>query len=93
MKSRFGMGLLMIAAIALVACGKINRDNFDKINDGMSKQEVIQLLGEPTESSSASLLGISGGNAVWRDGKTEISVQFFNNKVVGKQMGTGEAPQ
>jgi hypothetical protein len=59
----------------------------------MIKQDVIQILGEPTETSSASLLGISGGNATWRDGKTVINVQFLNNKVIGKEMGMEDQPR
>jgi hypothetical protein len=86
-------GLITLAVFLLAACGKINRENFDKISDGMIKQDVIQILGEPTETSSASLLGISGGNATWRDGKTVINVQFLNNKVIGKEMGMEDQPR
>lgn len=86
-------GLIALALLALVACGKINRENFDKITDGMNKQQVIEILGEPTESTGASLLGISGGNAIWRDGKTVISVQFLNDQVIGKEMGVDGAPK
>jgi hypothetical protein len=84
-KTMFAVPLLLL----LAACGKINRDNFDRISDGMSKQQVVQLLGEPSESSGASLFGISGDSAVWRGNGTEIDVQFLNGKVIAKQMKQG----
>ena len=37
-------------------------------------------------ASGASFLGLSSGEAVWRDNKTTITVHFLNDKVVGKHM-------
>lgn len=93
MQSTVRNSLVLLAVLLVSACGKINREHFDKISDGMNKQEVIQIMGEPTESSGASLLGISGGNATWRDGKTVINVQFLNNQVIGKEMGVEGEPK
>ncbi|KZE34228.1 hypothetical protein AVW16_06970 [Crenobacter luteus] len=73
-------------AVSLVACSKVTPANFDKINNGMSRQDVTAILGAPDEASGASLLGLSGGSATWRDGRTTITVQFINDKVVGKSL-------
>lgn len=92
---RLGKATVLLSLAALLAvlagCGKINRDNFDRIEEGMSKQQVSQLLGQPSESSGASLFGISGDSSVWRSDGTEIDVQFFNGKVIAKQMRQGAA--
>ena len=75
---------LALALVALAACSKINEENFNKVRDGMSEKEVLALLGTPTESSSVSVLGISGTASKWVAKDTVITVQFVNGKVRGK---------
>ena len=82
---------MRLAALALAlivattaACSKINEENFGKVRDGMGEQEVLSLLGTPTESSSVSVLGISGTASKWVAKDAVITVQFVNGKVRGK---------
>lgn len=78
--------LALLAAILLAACGsKLTQDNFARIQPGMTPKEVAAILGEPNETRSISIGGLSGGAATWTDGKTTISVQFLNDKVQAKQ--------
>lgn len=70
--------------LLLAACPKITQDNFARIQDGMSEQEVAAILGSPTESSSASVLGISGTSSKWSGGDAEITIRFVNGKVALK---------
>ena len=80
-----------ILLLCLAACGsRLNQENFDKIHEGMSQKEVREILGEPADASGGSILGISGGEAVWKDDKTTISVHFLNDKVVSKDMAPTE---
>lgn len=75
------------ATFLLAACGsKISAENFERIRTGMSQQEVVAILGEPTETSAVSIAGLSGGMATWKDGNTVISVQFVNDKAQAKQL-------
>ena len=74
------LALLVVAA----ACSKINEENFGKVRDGMGEQEVLALLGTPTESSSVSVLGLSGTASKWVAKEAVITVQFVNGKVRGK---------
>ncbi len=74
----------LVALLLLAACSRITQENFSKIQDGMSEQEVRALLGEPTESSSTQILGISGTSSRWVDGETVITVRFVNGKVALK---------
>lgn len=77
---------LLLACALLVACGsRINQDNFDQIQAGMTLEEVKSILGKPDESSSASFGTISGGTATWKHDDSVITVQFVNNKVQYKQ--------
>jgi uncharacterized protein YcfL len=74
----------LLAAFIIVACSKVTQENFAKIQDGMSEQEVIALLGAPTESNSVTVLGVSGTSSRWVDGDAVISVRFVNGKVALK---------
>jgi len=51
---KFAIALLSLAIAAfIVACGassKITKENFDKVKEGMTKAEVVAILGEPTGS-------------------------------------------
>ena len=82
---------IAILLLCLVACGsRLNQENFDKVRDGMSQKEVREILGEPVDASGASFLGLSSGEAVWKDNKTTITVHFMNDKVIGKHMSRTE---
>ncbi len=73
---------LVLASELLVSCeSKITQANFDRIETGMPRAEVIALLGEPTEASSINFAGLSGTSAKWIKGDTVITIQFFNEKV------------
>jgi len=77
--------LPIIMALLLSACGsKISQENFNKIKDGMAEADVVNILGEPTESSSMGVAGLSGSSATWKYDKTTITIQFVNGKVALK---------
>jgi hypothetical protein len=70
--------------VLLAACSRITQENFDRIQDGMSEQEVQALLGKPGESSNITVLGLSGASSKWVADDGTISVQFVNGKVRAK---------
>jgi hypothetical protein len=74
----------LAAALLLTACSRITQENFVKIEQGMPEQEVIALLGSPTESSSVDVLGVSGTSSRWMSGDAQITVRFVNGKVALK---------
>ena len=74
------MSLRRIAVLSfcvlLAACSKVNQENSAKLKAGMTKGEVENLLGKPTECSGA--LGLS--SCTWGDQQIFISVQFAGDK-------------
>jgi hypothetical protein len=74
----------------LIACSRITEENYDRIESGMEETAVIKILGEPDESSSMGIGSLTGKSSVWDNGKTRISIQFFNGKVKLKNFGTSE---
>ena len=73
--------LVLVALLLLAACSKVTQENFAKVQDGMTEQEVTAILGSPTESSSGSILGISGTSSKWASGDALITIRFVNGKV------------
>ena len=76
--------LALLAALIVVACSRVNQENFLKIQEGMTEEEVISILGRPTESNSVNILGVSGTASRWVSGDTVITVRFVNGKVALK---------
>jgi SmpA / OmlA family len=89
MKARL---LALILFIAIAACSRINEENFAKIQEGMSEQDVMQILGKPSETNSVNILGVSGTVARWSGRDAVITVRFVNDKVALKSFDRpGEA--
>jgi hypothetical protein len=73
-------------ALFLVACGgSVSQENYDKVQNGMTMDEVQSILGKPSESSSVDVAGMSGTTAVWEGKEGTISIQLANGKVRAKQ--------
>jgi Prokaryotic membrane lipoprotein lipid attachment site len=88
--------LALLAALVIAGCSRVNEENFLKIRDGMKEEEVIAILGQPTESNSVTILGISGTAARWVTRDAAISVRFVNGQVALKSFerpGGAEAPK
>jgi outer membrane biogenesis lipoprotein LolB len=83
---------LLVAILALVllaACSsKVNRTNFDKINEGMKEDQVKAILGMASESrvSAAKVDDVeyTSTQTKWRGDKGTIVVVFFNGEVQQK---------
>lgn len=71
----------LLLVLALAACSKVTQENFARVQDGMSEQEVHAILGAPTESSSVTIIGLSGTSSRWQSGDAVITIQFANGKV------------
>jgi hypothetical protein len=76
--------LLGLLCAIIISCSKISQKNYEKINTNMTMQEVVAILGEPTNSESINIAGISGTSAVWKDQSSEIDIQFLNDRVAVK---------
>ena len=81
---RTGICAIIVTAFLVLGCSRVNQDNFLKIEDGMTEQEVHAILGKPTESNSVTILGMSGTLSRWVAGDAVITVRFINGKVALK---------
>jgi len=85
--------LIVLSAVLIAAvvggCGsKVTQANYDRIQIGMSRAEVEDILGEGTAKGGAGFavpgMSASGMVVEWRDGDKSISVTFLNDKVTLK---------
>jgi hypothetical protein len=67
--------------LLLAACSKVTQENYQKIEEGMTEEQVVALLGKPTETNSVSVLGVSGSVSRWVADDAVITVRFVNGKV------------
>ena len=72
--------LLVLIAVSLLAvgCSKINKENYDKIQVGMTYDEVEAILGTPDEAKDV----IGTKSCVWGKAPKTISIKFVGDKVV-----------
>ncbi len=70
--------LSFMLCIALLGCGKVNTENYNKLQAGMSYAEVQQILGTPSRCSDV----LTMKNCTWGDERRYINVSFVGDKVV-----------
>ena len=81
-----------VLALGLLACGsRVDRERFAKIETDMPEAEVFAILGEPTDTSSFSLGGLSATSASWEGRDGTITIQFVNGRVKLKTFTTEPA--
>jgi SmpA / OmlA family len=72
------MVLFVAVSLALAGCSKINKENYDKIEVGMTYDEVEEILGTPDEAKDV----IGTKSCVWGQAPETISIKFVGDKVV-----------
>ena len=68
--------LVAAATLALVGCGKINKENYDKLSVGMDYSEVTGVIGDPDNCKET--LGTK--RCTWGDDSKYIKVSFIADK-------------
>ncbi len=84
---------LILSIFLLTSCGdnKINKENYDKIENGMTLEEVEKILGKGeanaesnTDMSGTGMADMKFAVYTWQDGTSVISLTFHNDKVETK---------
>jgi len=81
--------VLFVFFTVLVGCGisntKVTRENYDKLKNGMTSQEVLEIMGK-ANTSTESDMGELGKIELWHYqlGNKAIDITFDNGKVIDK---------
>ncbi|MDM8568142.1 hypothetical protein QUF50_01230 [Thiotrichales bacterium HSG1] len=95
MSTYFRNIFIFIVLLSGCATPQLNYTNFSKVVKGMTEQEVIKILGEPTKVTGGSvdtgtigtLLGfdnLSGTTMTWTTDEAKANVIFLKDKVKTK---------
>ncbi len=77
--NRYGlMALAVVACSGLLGCGKVNKENYDKLKVGMGYEEVTAILGEPANCESL----IAFKSCVWGKVPKTITIRLVADKVM-----------
>jgi hypothetical protein len=87
------LAILLIAGLFLVGCfDRLSQASFNKVQKGMTFEEVVAILGQPTDSKSVGVGPLSATSSKWSNAKIEINIKFVNNKVQLKSLDTKSGP-
>jgi hypothetical protein len=83
--------LFLSFLVCLAACqSRINKENYDKIQRGMTEEEVTAILGKPTDTASVEIGPVSGSSATWKGKEAVITVKYLHGKVRAKGFTRGK---
>ena len=71
----------LLALLLLASCDRATRSNYEKIKPGMTMEEVVKILGEPTDLRSVGVGPLEASTARWEGKKGTISIQFTGQTV------------
>ncbi len=84
----FGMTLFAIAVAIGILIGlrgtTVTLSNYNKIQNGMTIEQVKEILGSPTEEQNGGVGPLEATSMVYRSRQNEITINFVNGKVVMK---------
>jgi hypothetical protein len=84
-----GWKLLLVGLLlGLIGCSKVTPTSYAKVQVGMTRASLQEILGQPSDERSAGtdigIVGVTGKMLTWKDGDRQISVVLVNDTVVLK---------
>ncbi len=70
--------LLLLTALG---CSRLTQENFNKVETGMTYEQVVGILGEPTDNKSVGAGPVSASSVSWESDSARVNIKFLNNKV------------
>lgn len=81
-------GVLLALTMLLAACSQATAENYAKLKNGMTSDQVHHLLGKPVRVSGGGIGELSMTTETYKGPENLISVTYGNDKVVMKSIGS-----
>ncbi|GHB03649.1 outer membrane protein assembly factor BamE domain-containing protein [Modicisalibacter luteus] len=83
MTQKVWVATIMVAVLGLVGCedARLTLDSYEQLQAGMTRAQVEDILGEPSECSGAVMID----NCLWGDESRFIQAQFVGGKAMAYQ--------
>ena len=79
MKKTVQVLLLMSLTLSLIACSKLNLENYDRLKMGMEQKEVENIIGSPESCEDS----VGSRSCLWGDEEgTFVKINFIGGKAV-----------
>ena len=72
------LAIFMVSIFSFVGCSKVSKENYDKIEIGMSYEEVVGVLGKPDTCEEPVLKTRS---CIWGTSEKQIKIKFVGEIV------------
>jgi hypothetical protein len=83
-----GRSLAALLLLGLIGCSKVTPASYAKIQVGMTRASLQEILGQPSDERSAGtdigIVGVTGKMLTWKASDRQISVVLVNDMVVLK---------
>lgn len=76
----------LLSIAILLGCSRATQDNYNKVESGMSQDEVYSILGKPDEVNSGAIGSLTASSETWHGKDHTISVKFANGEVKMKSI-------
>lgn len=81
----------LLLLLAATGCTRLTQENFNKVQTGMTYEEVVTILGEPSDNQSIGAGPLSASSITWEDDSARVNIKFLNNKVQVKAFESKES--
>lgn len=83
----------LFAASLVAACSKATPDNYERIEAGMTREEVHAVLGKPESVEGTSIGNLGTSSETWTSGDRVITAHFAGDTLVSKAIKDSGNPE
>lgn len=83
---RYGVLVPLAAVMLIAACSRVTTENYAKVQAGMTREQVYEILGQPDEVNGGGLGQFTISSETWKGRNQTIHVTFGSEKVALKSI-------
>ncbi|WDP85572.1 MAG: DUF3862 domain-containing protein [Desulfobacter sp.] len=72
------LAVVIVCAALICGCSKLTRENYEKIEMGMTYDQVVEIIGQPDTCDAA----MGAKQCIWGDKDKNITIGFMGDNVI-----------